>query len=855
MVSLLAQDQEMQHTTPARFSMTRRVAATWFLIATAGLLPASDFPASAQELAGGKDRPANRLAKETSPYLLLHAHNPVDWYPWGPEAFARAKAEKKPIFLSIGYSSCYWCHVMERESFMDTEIARFLNEHFVSIKVDREERPDVDQVYMAALQAFSTGGWPMSMFLLPDGRPFYGETYLPPRDRQGISGFLTVLNGIVKAWRDERREIERAADGLTEIVRRKLGGSGNRRKPALSLAFVAAGRAALADQFDPEFGGFGYNAQNPRRPKFPEPVNLVFLLDQERRDRRKNGVGKDRDRAGSTALSPGGAVRPGRADPLSMVLFTLDRMARGGIRDQLGGGYHRYATSRYWIVPHFEKMLYDNAQLASIHLMAFELTGDVRWREEAEATFAFVARTMTAHEGGFYSALDAETASGEGAYYVWSREEVKNVLGAGPDVEVFCQVYGLKRDSNFEGGRYVLLQPRPLTEQANKLETTPEQLQSRLSPLRARMLTAREKRPAPMLDDKIITAWNGLMIAAYADAFRILKNDAYRHAAEKSAEFLLSRLREPGGRLLRTYRAGQAKLPAYLEDYAFLVHGLLRLHAATGESRWLDQARGLTDRMIADFADTQEGGFFFTAGDHESLLARPKDPYDGALPGANSVAVLDLLALSRATGEKRYLEPARKTLESLGTTLSQNPAAMPILLVGLQEYLDARPDHILPGPLGDAAPDPVPNQVVTASARIADAQHPAPGRALNATVSVAIKEGWHIYANPTGVEILKPTTLVLDPGQPAADLHVTYPPGQPKVLGSLGAEKVALYEGKIDIPLRVTLAPDARAGTITVMLKLKYQPCDARVCLAPASLAIPLEVPLGPSPGPVERKP
>ncbi len=333
----------MQHTTPAPCSSSRGAApAIWLLMTLAGLL-AADIPSIAQQPAGENPRPANRLATETSPYLLLHAHNPVDWYPWGPEAFARAKAEKKPIFLSIGYSSCYWCHVMERESFIDPEIARFLNEHFVYIKVDREERPDVDQVYMAALQAFSTGGWPMSMFLLPDGRPFYGETYLPPRDREGISGFLTVLNGIVKAWSEERGDIERAAGGLTEIVRRKLGSSGGRRKPALTHAFAAAGRAALAEQFDPEFGGFGFNAQNPRRPKFPEPVNLVFLLDQERRDRLKKGGGKES--AGSPA--PGGAVKPGRADPLFMVLLTLDRMARGGIRDQLGGGYHRYATSRY----------------------------------------------------------------------------------------------------------------------------------------------------------------------------------------------------------------------------------------------------------------------------------------------------------------------------------------------------------------------------------------------------------------------------------------------------------------------------------------------------------------------------
>jgi uncharacterized protein len=843
----------MQHTTPVRFSNGWSArAASVLLIFLAGPL-ASDVPARAQEPAGGNHGPTNRLAKETSPYLLLHARNPVDWYPWGPEAFARAKAENKPVFLSIGYSSCYWCHVMERESFMDPEIAKFLNEHFVSIKVDREERPDVDQVYMAALLAFSTGGWPMSMFLLPDGRPFYGETYLPPRDRQGISGFLTVLRGIVKAWSEERGEIERSAAGLTEIVRLKLGSSGSRRKPALSYSFAALGRAALAEQFDPEFGGFGFNAQNPRRPKFPEPVNLVFLLDQERRDRRKKAA--VRQSPGSPAAAPASSPRSGLSDPLFMVLFTLDRMARGGIRDQLGGGYHRYATSRYWIVPHFEKMLYDNAQLASVHLMAFELTGDVRWRDEAEATFEFVARTMTAPEGGFYSALDAETASGEGAYYVWSRGEVKEVLGEGPDVEAFCQVYGLKRDSNFEGGRYVLLQPRPLGEQAANLRMTTEKLESLLGPLRKRMLAARENRPGPLRDDKIITAWNGLMIAAYADAYRLLKNDDYRRAAEGCAEFLLKTLREPGGRLLRTYRAGRAKLPAYLEDYAFLVHGLLRLHAATAEPRWLDQARGLTDRMIADFFDPQEGGFFFTAGDHESLLTRPKDPYDGALPAANSLAVLDLLAISRASGENRYLVPVRKTLESLSTALAQNPAAMPLLLVGLQEYLDDRPDRLLPGSSDETAPAAEPNHPVTASAKLSDAQQPAAGQVLRATLSIAIKKGWHIYANPTGLDLLNPTTLVLEPGQAATDLRVTYPPGQTKVLGSLGTEKVALYEGRINIPFRVTLPREGGAGKTTVKLRLNCQPCDEMVCLPPASLAIPLEVSIGPHSESVERKP
>jgi uncharacterized protein len=840
----------MQRLTDLR-SRDRRRWARGCLIAPA-LLVSFVAAAAGQEPAAGTGRPANRLAKETSPYLLFHAHDPVDWYPWGPEAFARAKAENKPLFVSIGYSSCYWCHVMERESFVDPEIAKLLNENFVSIKVDREERPDVDQVYMTALQAFSTGGWPMSMFLLPDGRPFYGGTYFPPRDRPGFTGFLTVLNGIVKAWREEHAEMEQAAEGLHEIVRRKLGSARNRHRLPLSREFAAEGQTQLSEQFDPEYGGFGFNPQNDRRPKFPEPVNLVFLLDQHRRDTCKREGIKTRS---SRAEVGTGLSRPGRPDPLSMVLFTLDRMARGGIRDQLGGGYHRYATSRSWIVPHFEKMLYDNAQLASAHLMAYELTGEARWREEAEATFGFIARTMTAPEGGFYSALGAETQDGEGAYYVWTRDEVKAVLGEGPDHEMFAQVYGLKRDSNFEGERYVLFQPRPRAEQAESFQTTPDALEQRLAPLRSKMLAARDQRPAPLCDDKILTAWNGLMIAAYADGFQALKNDGYRQAAEKAADFVLTRLRDSRGRLLRTYRAGQAKLPAYLEDYAFLAHGLLRLHAATGEPKWLERACALTERMIADFADPQEGGFFFTADNHESLLARPKDPTDNALPSANSIAVLNLLTLHRATGERRYLELAGRTLDAFSTALSQNPAAMPMMLVGLQAYLDVHPDRITPKPLAEGALAQVPIQVVTASARVAEGQQPVAGREFNALVSLLIKEGWHIYANPTGVDILKPTTLSLEPDQPADKIDVAYPAGKAMVLDSLGTEKVLLYEGKTEIPIRITLARNAKPGKVLLMLKLKYQACDDKVCLAPASLAIPVELKIGQSANPSGSNP
>ncbi|MDR3637686.1 MAG: DUF255 domain-containing protein [Isosphaeraceae bacterium] len=790
-----------------------------FLAGALALLVSANV-ASGQE-AKNAQRPANRLARETSPYLLLHAHNPVDWYPWGPEAFARAKAENKPVFLSVGYSSCFWCHVMERECFENAEIAKLLNARFVCVKVDREERPDVDQIYMSAIQAFGGGGWPMSVFLTPDGRPFYGGTYFPPKERDGIPAFPTVLNGVADAWRDERAQVEKAAEQLTGMVRKSLAGAASKRRAPLSRALASAGRAALTEDFDPEYGGFGYNPQNARRPKFPEPGNLVFLLDQHRRDRKAKKSGDE---------------TPDKPAPLAMVATTLDRMARGGIRDQIAGGYHRYSVSRYWIVPHFEKMLYDNAQLAEAHLLAFEATGDPRWQRETEDTFAFVARSLTAPEGAFYSALDAETRGEEGGYYVWTREEVKDVLGGGADGDAFNQVYGLKRDPNFEKGRYVLLEPRTRAEQAETLKTTPDALEKQLVPLRTRMLAAREKRPAPLRDDKVLTAWNGLMIAAYAEGYRVLKDERYKQAAEKAADFVLKTLRTPDGRLLRTYRAGQARLPAYLEDYAYLVHGLLRLHAATGDAQRLAQARTLADRMIADFADDAEGGFYFTAGDHESLLARPKTQYDGVLPGPNSLAVRDLVALGVLTREARYLDRAGRALEAFSGSMAQNPIGFPCMLLGLEEYLDARPT---PEVVAGAAL-PGGNDVLSAEAALdLGGGKVGPGATLDVTVTVTLKKGWHIYANPTSDD-LKPTTLVVAPDQDATLVKVTYPAGESKQLVSTGDAKVAVYEGRVVLAAQVKLGqgppPDA------LKLQLRYQACDDRACLAPATLAVPVSL-------------
>jgi uncharacterized protein YyaL (SSP411 family) len=782
----------------------------------------------------------NRLDGETSPYLLQHAENPVHWYPWGPEAFQAAKDQAKPIFLSIGYRSCYWCHVMERECFEDEAIADQMNEHFICIKVDREERPDVDQVYMTALQAISggAGGWPMSMFLAPDGRPFYGGTYFPPEPREGMPSFPELLDAIHAAWTDRREEVLQDATQLTAYVRRVSDVGPAIEAVALDRELPEAGLDALASQFDPKFGGFGFDRDQPKRPKFPEPVNLEFLLDQHRRGR-----------------SPVGAV-PG---PMDMTLKTLDHLARGGIRDHLAGGYHRYSTDREWAVPHFEKMLYDNAQLVPVFLQAYELTDDPRWAAEARATLDFVAEVMAAPDGGFSSSLDAETGGEEGKSYVWTRDEVKILLDDNASYTLFATAFGLDREPNFEGDRFVLLRPEPLGPEAVALDLAPEQLEDRLAPLRARLLDARDRRDQPFLDDTVLTSWNGLMLGAFADAARVLDDPGYLETAEQAASFLLDTLRTPDGRLLRSYRSGTAKLPGYLEDYAFLIDGLLRLHDATDDPRWLDEARSLADRMILDFADDARGGFFFTADDHESLVARVKDPYDDALPGPNAVAIRDLVALHGLTGEDSYLDAAGAALEAFSPAMGRSPGSAPMMLLALDEYLDAREDvaqandtpaAFSPGRLRLPEPGDAPAAGSGRAIVLAEVAGPIPsirpGRAFEIPIALTIDERYHLNANPAGAANLVPTSLSIAPDAPAELIEVDYPPGVRKPLAGQ-SEPIPLYEGTATLNARLKLPDDAPEGRITLRFLLRYQACDDRSCLAPAT--IPLDVPLAVSPG------
>jgi len=619
----------------------------------------------------------NRLAKETSPYLLQHAHNPVDWRPWGDEALDAAKREKKPIFLSIGYSSCHWCHVMERESFVDDAIAAVLNKNFICIKVDREERPDVDHVYMTSLQVFQQltrgargGGWPLSMFLTSEGEPFFGGTYFPAKDgdRGQAVGFLTLVQRVADVWAKDPEKIRGDAKIITRFVKLEL----EQQRPALATKLdqklVDSVQESLNDQFDPQFGGFGFSEADARRPKFPEPPNLHYLLDRIQRLR---------------------AAKQDAAEPLKQLDVTLRRMAQGGIRDHVGGGFHRYSVDRYWQIPHFEKMLYDNAQLAPVYAEAYALTKRDEFRRVAVETIEFMLREMSDKQGGFYSALDADSEDEEGKFYRWDRGEVEKLLPA-EDFRLFAAVYGLDGEPNFEEHFYVPQLAKPLADIAAARKTAEIELDKRLAPLRQKLLTSRNRRPRPLTDTKVLTSWNGLAIRGLADCGRLLKEPRYVAAATKAADFLLANVRTKEGRLLRTYSQGEAKLNAYLPDYAMVVDGLIGLHAATGEAKWLEAADDLTKRQIELFWDERNGGFYFTSGDHESLLARSKILIDGVEPSGNSVSASNLVYLGRQLKRPEYLDRAEQTIRAGGALLESSPGASPRLAVALAALLDSR---------------------------------------------------------------------------------------------------------------------------------------------------------------------
>ena len=607
----------------------------------------------------------NRLGKESSPYLRLHAHNPVDWYPWGPEALAKAKKENKVIFLSVGYSSCYWCHVMERESFMDQEIAKFLNENFVCIKVDREERPDVDAIYMLAVQLVTgRGGWPMSVFLTPDAKPFFGGTYFPARDgdRGRATGFLSLIQQVKKTWEGSEADLRKSSDELTKVIQANLDATQQAAGPAPKLTTETATTVAdlvqgdLLKEFDPQYGGFGFDPGSPSRPKFPEPSNLLFLLER---------------------------ARQGDAKALEMVEVSLQKMHGGGIWDHIGGGFHRYSVDRFWHIPHFEKMLYDNGQLAVIYTQAYELTKKEEYRRVVERMLDWVIREMKDDGGAFYSALDAESEKVEGKFYRWEQGELKQILGQ--SYAKYADVYGLDDEPNFEHRFYVPQLNQRLAKTAADANTTESVLWQELSPLHEALMNVRNKRPRPLTDTKILASWNGLMIRGFADAGRALNRPDYIKAAADAANFVLQKMRTAEGRLYRTHTAGESKLNAYLDDYAFVIDGLIALYKATNNEAWLKQASELTDLQIKLYHDAKKGGFFFTSVDHEALIARGKQPSDGAQPAGNSVTAQNLIFLANATKNAEYRNIANSTIAATVPSIQKSPRLAPRMTLALIE--------------------------------------------------------------------------------------------------------------------------------------------------------------------------
>jgi len=608
----------------------------------------------------------NRLAQETSPYLLQHAHNPVDWYPWGEEALSRAREDDKPILLSIGYSSCHWCHVMERESFEDEETARAMNANFVCIKVDREERPDLDSLYMDAVQALTgTGGWPLNVFLTPDGRPFYGGTYFPPEDRQGMPSFRRVLLVIAEAYRTQRANVVKAAEAVMARLNEQAQTPPSVVAPLSPQLFVSAHRR-LADEFDTQYGGFGTS------PKFPQPMVLEFLLRLHHRQ----------------------AV-PGA---LQMVETTLNAMARGGMYDQVGGGFHRYATDRQWLVPHFEKMLYDNALLSRMYVHAYQATGDAFYRRISEETLDYVLREMTATEGGFYSAQDADTEGEEGTYYTWSVREFTDVLGPEPR-QLLGIHFGVTKEGNFEG-RNVLYIAKDGMALANESGMVFEEVLKAVRRGRAALLEARSRRVAPGRDEKVLAAWNGLMLSSMAEAASTFGREDFRQAAESNAGFLVREMYRDG-RLLRSYTRGHAKIKAYLEDYACVINGLLATYETTFRRCWLYNARALADQMLDLFWDSRRSSFQDAGTDAETLVAAPRNVYDNAVPCGASMATEVLLRLSSFTGESRYSNVAAIALRPMQEPMSLYPSGCGQWLCALDRYLSSPKEIAVIGPPED----------------------------------------------------------------------------------------------------------------------------------------------------------
>ncbi|MDP1904750.1 MAG: thioredoxin domain-containing protein [Pseudomonadota bacterium] len=736
-------------------------------------------PRTEHLLPDGKPRYTNRLILEDSPYLIQHAHNPVDWFAWGEEAFDKARRENKPIFLSIGYSTCHWCHVMEVESFENPEIARLLNAHFVAIKVDRETRPDLDHLYMTAVNLLTGhGGWPMTTLLTPEGKVFYGGTYFRPDD------LARLLGNADRAWREQRQEIQANAAQVTQAVEKAMAVQAGAAELKPELAAETA--RGLLQGHDELQGGFGH------APKFPNEPLLALWLDQVRRG------GEE-----ATPVATPAAI-------LDALETDLAAMAAGGIHDQAGGGFHRYATDSDWLVPHFEKMLYNQAQLARLYVGAYALTGKDDYARVARRALDFVLREMTAPSGGFYSALDADSEGGEGRYYLWTPAEIRKALNA-EDAAFAIHHYSLTESGNFEGSNILHL---------SKPVTGAERV--RLDRIDAALLKAREKRPYPHRDDKVLTGWNGLMIAALAEAAGALHEPRYLDAAKRAAEFLWQKHRRPNGGLWRASLAGRAGTPGMLEDYAYLAEGLIALYDATLDEAWLARAQTLADAMAARFGSS--GAYPLAEADPLSPLPRPRDTADGALPSANGVAVHVLAALARRSGETRFEVAAQSQLAALAGTIAKNPSGHATLLTAADRLR-----------LGETGPRQYAGRgavVATAKATRQDANK------VSLELTLDLKTGWHINGHRPLQDYLIPTSLKAG-GQGWHIVRVDYPEALVTKLG-FQKEALALYQGKILI--RAELERKS-AGAGGVPLELRLQACSDRVCLPPETLRLEAALP------------
>ena len=777
------------------------------LEAVLAAMPTDYEPRTEHLDAGGGPLYLNRLILETSPYLRQHAHNPVDWYPWGEEAFERAQAEDKPVFLSIGYSTCHWCHVMERESFENVEVARLMNEKFICIKVDREQRPDIDDIYMTAVQVTQQrGGWPMSSFLLPDRRPFFGATYFPPQQ------FVNLMEQVDAAWRERRDALETAAAQITDLVQQITSARGVAKN--LGRTVIGQATEGLIASTDRAYGGFG------GAPKFPNETNLLLLLEE--------------------------ALRTGDRRPLDAALITLRAMARGGIYDQVGGGFHRYSVDGRWLVPHFEKMLYNQAHLLRAYALAYRLTGDPLLARVARETADYVLRDMTSPDGAFYSATDAdsEAADGEsveGEFFVWNEAQLRDALEPA-DADLTIRLFGVTDEGNFEH-RNILFLDRPLDESAGDLGLSLPDLLSHLDRIRERLYQVREERLHPLRDDKILTSWNGMMIRALAEAADALGEPVYAEAAARSAELLWRHGRREDGGLWRVWLDGEASTSGLVQDYAHLAHAMVALYDVTGDRIWLERAGVVASAMVERFWDptpatTEAGtatasslgsGFFVAERTAANLLiAQPKSPTDGAVPSGNSVAVRALAELGRK-GEPGATDRALATVAAFAANVERAPAAYTYMLTGLAVALDGEA-----GPRGTAG-----SGAVAAAASLRPA---ADAGEYEVDLDLVIADGWHLNGpEPLQEDLIGTEVLGAGSAFELADLR--YPePRRTQVSTQSG--DVLIYEDTQRIAFRIRAAPESEGGSppVSVPISIRLQACDDRVCLLPETVV--LEVPL-----------